>query len=94
MGRAACIDLDPAVMAPDDREGERRAQRVCAACHVQRECLDWAMRQEDGGRQYRAGVYGGLTAGERARLAAHLRTTALPVPGCDGNRHHEEEEQQ
>jgi len=42
---------------------ERAAKRVCAACPVRRQCLDWAVET----RQY-TGVWGGLSEKERLGL--------------------------
>ena len=45
------------------RARERAAKRVCAACPVRRECLDFALRLREP-----FGIWGGLTESERRRL--------------------------
>jgi hypothetical protein len=45
------------------------AKRICAPCPLRSECLAAAMRVEGEAGQYRYGVYGGLSADERGRLA-------------------------
>jgi WhiB family redox-sensing transcriptional regulator len=67
----ACADLDSsAFFSPDAERGrkrterEERAKQICRHCPVLERCLQHAM---DAGEPY--GVWGGLTAGERARLA-------------------------
>jgi WhiB family transcriptional regulator, redox-sensing transcriptional regulator len=63
----ACRDIDPAVLHPDldAPQAVARARTVCARCNVRRECLAFALRTDD-----LDGVWGGLTAGERAHYAA------------------------
>jgi WhiB family transcriptional regulator, redox-sensing transcriptional regulator len=62
--RGACRDLDPAVLHPDlDAPlAVDRARAVCARCELRRECLAFALRTDG-----LDGVWGGLTAIERAR---------------------------
>ena len=52
---------------PEEEQGEYRlrvslAKRICASCPVQRQCADYALAADE-----RYGVWGGLTAEERAR---------------------------
>jgi WhiB family redox-sensing transcriptional regulator len=53
---------------PEEEQGEyfrlrvSLAKCICASCPVQRECADYALAAEE-----RYGVWGGLTAEERAR---------------------------
>jgi WhiB family redox-sensing transcriptional regulator len=48
----------------DEREDrEARAKLICAACHVHRECLDFALRVREP-----HGIWGGLTEAERRTL--------------------------
>lgn len=61
--RGNCRDLrDPDVMTPHpkDYRGIAKAKGVCAACPVQIECLDDAIRRDE-----RHGVWGGQTPAER-----------------------------
>ena len=68
---AACAGLSTALFFPPEDAGpghslSRRdlseARRVCAECPVRAECLEWAIER---GERY--GVWGGLTAVERAK---------------------------
>jgi WhiB family redox-sensing transcriptional regulator len=46
------------------------AKAVCAHCSVRPECLELALRLEgDATAAYRGGVWGGLDARQRARMA-------------------------
>jgi WhiB family redox-sensing transcriptional regulator len=54
----------------DRRAREDAAKRVCAACPVRQECLDYALRVRE---QY--GIWGGLTEVERRALASERRAT-------------------
>jgi WhiB family redox-sensing transcriptional regulator len=74
---AACADVDPDLwFEPDeddfeDADGlaaarefaERRARSICAGCPVREACLAGALK-----RREPYGIFGGLDAGERARL--------------------------
>lgn len=68
VGCAACRRHDTAEFF----ENEEAATEVCRVCPVWRECLRWAWREtqlptgETARPAWEAGVYGGLTAGERA----------------------------
>lgn len=46
----------------------RKAKRICAACPVSAECLDFAQRHLE-----KFGIWGGLTERERARLRKEAR---------------------
>lgn len=50
------------------------AQFCVAYCTVREECLEDAMRAEEG--KSRSGVFGGYTASDRSRLATQRRKTA------------------
>jgi WhiB family redox-sensing transcriptional regulator len=48
----------------DEREDrEAKAKRICIACPVQRDCLEFALRVREP-----HGIWGGLTEAERRRL--------------------------
>lgn len=60
----ACRDVDPAVLHPDSDAPQdvARARTLCARCDVRLECLAFSLRTDN-----LDGIWGGLTAGERAR---------------------------
>jgi WhiB family redox-sensing transcriptional regulator len=60
---AACRGMDPALFFPERGESAKVPKAVCAGCPVQAECRDY-------GAGEREGVWGGLTAHDRRRLAA------------------------
>jgi DNA-binding CsgD family transcriptional regulator len=65
--RRACRDTDPETFYPPPHEPERRrvvetARAICQGCPFTAECLQYAADLDD-----RFGVFGGLTANERAR---------------------------
>lgn len=73
---AACKDHpDPDIFFPDNPTGRpgigranntaNAALELCQACPVRSPCLAFALSQ---GMAYRDGIYGGLTARQRARL--------------------------
>lgn len=73
--RAACLGLLDLFESEDPRSFAL-AGRVCNACPVQEVCLAKAMLEErNSGENHRAGVRGGLTPTERARLARRIRDT-------------------
>jgi WhiB family transcriptional regulator, redox-sensing transcriptional regulator len=64
----ACLSADPDLFFPISTTGTgdaqvRKAQRICARCEVQRECLEFALNT---GETY--GVWGGTTPEERRRV--------------------------
>lgn len=60
---ALCAEVDPEIFFPiaGQRDNGRKAKRICAKCSVVDKCLEYGMDVE-------FGIYGGLTASERARL--------------------------
>lgn len=73
MASANCLDVNPSLFfpeVPDDDDGREtiahqtaQAKQVCAGCEVQAACLQYAIAT---GETW--GIWGGLTAGERARM--------------------------
>lgn len=59
----ACADLPLEVFFPVDGSTALDARRICRRCPVQAECLEYAIENP----QY--GVWGGVSAQERARIA-------------------------
>ncbi|MEV6569976.1 WhiB family transcriptional regulator [Streptomyces sp. NPDC051577] len=60
-----CAETDPAEFFPDKGGSVARAKRVCFACDVRTDCLDYALTTDE-----QHGVWGGLTVRERQRLTA------------------------
>ena len=60
---ALCAQTDPEAFFPEKGGSTRDAKRVCEACPVQAECLDYAMRKDE-----KFGIWGGLSERERRRL--------------------------
>lgn len=67
-GRSACRESDPDVFFPIGTTGlalERieTARRICTACQVRAECLEFALATNQ-----EAGIWGGTTEDERRKL--------------------------
>jgi WhiB family transcriptional regulator, redox-sensing transcriptional regulator len=61
--RALCAQTDPEAFFPEKGGSTREAKRVCLACEVRAECLDYALAHDE-----RFGIWGGLSERERRRL--------------------------
>lgn len=66
--RSACRDSDPDVFFPIGSTGPaleqiETAQRICTACTVRDECLDFALETNQ-----EAGIWGGITEEERRKV--------------------------
>ena len=67
---ALCTQVGmPDLWFPEPGANLTTAKRVCASCPLIQECLEYAMETEAQLTGYRFGIYGGLSAVERARLA-------------------------
>ena len=60
---ARCLDADPEAFFPEKGGSTREAKRICAACPVRDECLDYALANDE-----RFGIWGGLSERERRRV--------------------------
>ncbi|AXI81290.1 WhiB family transcriptional regulator [Peterkaempfera bronchialis] len=60
---ALCAQTDPEGFFPERGGSTRTARRVCLACEVRVECLEYALENDE-----RFGVWGGLGERERRRL--------------------------
>jgi len=73
-----CRTEDPELFYAEDEQAVRQAVALCQSCPVMKQCLDYALDNEE------FGVWGGATESERSRL----RTKPLVSP--EVRRHHEE----
>ncbi len=63
MEQAKCLDADPETFFPEKGGSTREAKRICNACDVREECLEYALANDE-----RFGIWGGLSERERRRL--------------------------
>lgn len=72
MEDALCIEVGVGEFYPEKGESAREAKKVCMACEVQSECLEFAMAHDDPW-----GVWGGLSPYERRVLKRQTRQLPL-----------------
>ena len=60
---AKCLDADPEAFFPEKGGSTREAKRICSACPVRNECLEYALDNDE-----RFGIWGGMSERERRRL--------------------------
>jgi WhiB family redox-sensing transcriptional regulator len=60
---ALCAETDPEAFFPEKGGSVRAAKRVCGACDVRAECLEYALEHDE-----RFGIWGGTSERERRRL--------------------------
>ena len=61
--QALCAQTDPEAFFPEKGGSTREAKRICHACAVRDECLEYALLNDE-----RFGIWGGLSERERRRL--------------------------
>ena len=61
--QALCAQTDPEAFFPEKGGSTREAKRVCLACEVRTQCLDYALANDE-----RFGIWGGLSERERRRV--------------------------
>jgi WhiB family redox-sensing transcriptional regulator len=61
--QALCAETDPEAFFPEKGGSTREAKRVCRACEVRAECLEYALEHDE-----RFGIWGGFSERERRRL--------------------------
>ena len=61
--RALCAQTDPESFFPEKGGSTREAKKVCLACEVRSDCLEYALANDE-----RFGIWGGLSERERRRL--------------------------
>ena len=57
---AACQDYDPDMWFPSPGESAKEAKRICAACNVREECLQYALDNS-----IKHGIWGGVSEKDR-----------------------------
>lgn len=65
--QALCAQTDPEAFFPEKGGSTREAKRICQACSVRDECLEYALEHDE-----RFGIWGGLSERERRRLKKNL----------------------
>jgi WhiB family redox-sensing transcriptional regulator len=60
---ALCSQTDPEAFFPEKGGSTREAKRICAACEVRQECLEFALANDE-----RFGIWGGRSERERRKL--------------------------
>lgn len=60
---ALCKETDPESFFPEKGGSTREAKKVCKACEVRAECLEYALANDE-----RFGIWGGLSERERRKL--------------------------
>jgi WhiB family redox-sensing transcriptional regulator len=67
---SACSGADSEVFFPpsEDEAAAMAAKKICAACPVQEQCLQYALATNQ-----TEGVWGGLSSGDRRRLRRRIR---------------------
>ena len=60
---ALCAETDPEAFFPEKGGSTRAAKRVCSACTVSAECLEYALTHDE-----RFGIWGGTSEHERRQL--------------------------
>lgn len=65
--QALCAQTDPEAFFPEKGGSTREAKRICHACPVQDDCLEFALEHDE-----RFGIWGGLSERERRRLKREI----------------------
>lgn len=60
---ALCAQTDPDLFFPEKGGTTAAARRVCRACEVRTDCLEWAL---ENGERY--GIWGGLSERQRRKI--------------------------
>lgn len=60
---ALCAQTDPEAFFPEKGGSTREAKKVCQSCEVRRECLEYALANDE-----RFGIWGGMSERERRKL--------------------------
>jgi WhiB family redox-sensing transcriptional regulator len=60
---ALCAQTNPEAFFPEKGGSVREAKRTCLSCDVARQCLKWALENDE-----QFGIRGGLSPGERKKI--------------------------
>ena len=69
-GRGLCVGQDPELFFPSHCAPGTNARKICAACSVRNECLNYATAADE------FGIWGGLDQQERRKLKRRRRRNA------------------
>jgi WhiB family redox-sensing transcriptional regulator len=58
-----CAQTDPEAFFPEKGGSTRDAKKICSACEVRADCLEYALENDE-----RFGIWGGLSERERRKL--------------------------
>ncbi|MDR1393951.1 MAG: WhiB family transcriptional regulator [Bifidobacteriaceae bacterium] len=61
--RALCAQTDPEAFFPEKGGSTREAKKVCRACEVRQQCLEYALETDE-----RFGIWGGCSERERRKM--------------------------
>ena len=75
--QALCAQADPDAWFPDKGQQAVIAKRICAACKVRVQCLDYALAGADTWSGIATGIWGGTTPRERALLRRSRKAAAV-----------------
>ncbi len=64
---ALCAQTDPEEFFPEKGMSARGAKKICAACDVRADCLEYALKHDE-----HFGVWGGLSERERRKLTRRV----------------------
>lgn len=79
--QALCAQTDPEAFFPEKGGSTKEAKKVCRACEVRQECLEYALTNDE-----RFGIWGGLSERERRALRKLRRRDASPTEMQEGTR--------
>ena len=82
--RALCAQTDPESFFPEKGGSTREAKKVCLACEVRSECLEYALAH-----RIEHGVWGGASERERRRILRRRRDLAAGIPPAPMTMQHE-----
>jgi WhiB family redox-sensing transcriptional regulator len=71
VSQGLCGQVDPEIFYVDKGGSVAPAKRVCLACDVRAQCLEWALEMDDD-----FGVWGGLSRDERWALRRERRSAS------------------